>query len=144
MVETLHNRDVVKNNKLETRCCKSDFDACRMRNRHCKNKTYHGASQRFSRSLRLLFLLFIAFNSITFFIEGVSCNSHPEDFYKLLELTPQCSKADIKKSYRRLSKKYHPDKNMGDEQAAEHFKKITRAYEVLSDDEKRQIYSQGG
>lgn len=58
-------------------------------------------------------------NSVTFFLEGVSCNSHPEDFYKLLELTPQASKSDIKKAFRRLSKKYHPDKNKGDETAAD-------------------------
>lgn len=43
-----------------------------------------------------------------------------------------------------MSKRYHPDKNKGDETAADMFKKINRAYEVLSDDEKRQIYNQGG
>jgi DnaJ-class molecular chaperone len=43
-----------------------------------------------------------------------------------------------------LSKKYHPDKNPGDEQAADHYKKINRAYEVLSDDDKRQVYDNGG
>ena len=137
MVETLHNQDVVKNNKPETRSMESGIDACRLRKRQSKSKSYRGASQRYSHTFRLLFLLFLALNSITFFLEGVSCNSHPDDFYKLLELTPQCSKAEIKKAYRKLSKKYHPDKNKGDEQAAEHFKKITRAYEVLSDDEKR-------
>jgi curved DNA-binding protein CbpA len=78
---------------------------------------------------------------MTLFLEGVSCNSQTENYYQLLELTPQASKAEVKKAFRRLSKKYHPDKNPGDEQAAEQMRKIGRAYEVLSDDEKRQVYN---
>lgn len=64
--------------------------------------------------------------------------------YQVLEVTPQASKSDIKKAFRRLSKIYHPDKNKGDEDAGEKFKKINRAYEVLADDEKRQVYNHGG
>ena len=50
------------------------------------------------------------------------------------------SKAEIKKAWRKLSMKYHPDKNPGDEKAADYYKKINRAYEVLFNDEKRQIF----
>ena len=71
-----------------------------------------------------------------FFMEGVACSS-TTNFYELLEVPRQATKSDIKKAYRALSKKYHPDKNPGDEEAAEHFKKINRAYEVLSDDDRR-------
>ena len=71
----------------------------------------------------------------------MQCNSQVEDFYKILEVTPHASKSDIKKAFRRLSKKYHPDKNKGDEEAANHMKKINRAYEVLADDELRQVYN---
>lgn len=81
---------------------------------------------------------------LTFFISGVQCNSQMDDFYQILEVTPQASKSDIKKAFRRLSMKYHPDKNKGDEEAGEKFKKINRAYEVLSNDELRQIYNHGG
>jgi len=45
----------------------------------------------------------------------VSCQSNPNDFYSLLEIPISATKADIKKAYRNLSKKYHPDKNPGDE-----------------------------
>jgi len=77
-------------------------------------------------------------------MEGVQCQSQTDNYYALLEVRPQASKSEIKKAYRRLSMKYHPDKNPGDEQAAEHYKKINRAYEVLSNDDKRQIYDHGG
>jgi len=59
-------------------------------------------------------------------------------------VTTSATKQEIKKAYRKLSMKYHPDKNPGDEEAADHYKKINRAYEVLSDEEKRQFYDQGG
>jgi curved DNA-binding protein CbpA len=83
--------------------------------------------------------------SLIFFVEGVQCiNKNTEDFYELLEIPRTSTTADIKKSYRNLSKKYHPDKNPGDEDAATHYKKINRAYEVLSDENKRGQYDQGG
>ena len=50
-----------------------------------------------------------------FFVEGVSCRIGAEDFYELLEVPRNAEKSEIKKSYRQLSKKYHPDKNLGDE-----------------------------
>ena len=60
-----------------------------------------------------------------------------EDYYNLLKVNPRASNSEIKKAWRKLSMKYHPDKNPGDEQAAETYKKINRAYEVLSNDEMR-------
>ena len=139
MVEILHNQDGQMSNETRRKS-----DVCRLSTSASQVFLKRGQSPKHFQLLRLSLLLFIFVNSITFFLEGVSCNSQPEDFYKLLELTPQASKADIKKAFRRLSKKYHPDKNKGDETAADQFKKINRAYEVLADDEKRQIYNQGG
>ena len=82
--------------------------------------------------------------SMQFFIEGVQCKVNSDDFYGLLEVPRQATKAEIKKSYRNLSKKYHPDKNLGDESVADHYKNINRAYEVLSDDNKRQAFDTAG
>ena len=83
-------------------------------------------------------------SSGNFFLDGVQCGSSADDFYGLLEVARQATKAEIKKAYRSLSKRYHPDKNLGDEESAAHYKKINRAYEVLSDDNKRQMFDQGG
>ncbi|XP_025199083.1 dnaJ homolog subfamily B member 6-like isoform X2 [Melanaphis sacchari] len=67
------------------------------------------------------------------------------DYYSVLEVTPNASLSDIKKSYRRLALKWHPDKNPeNQEQANRMFKEISEAYEVLSDDKKRKIYNQYG
>lgn len=63
-----------------------------------------------------------------------------EDFYKLLELQRDANEQQIKKSFRNLSKKYHPDKNKGNPKAHETFIKINKAYETLLDPEKRKIY----
>ena len=62
------------------------------------------------------------------------------NFYEILEVEKNANKDDLKKSYKKLAKKYHPDLNPGDEVAEAKFKEISYAYEVLSDDEKRQIY----
>ncbi|PSK46338.1 DnaJ-related protein spj1 [Elsinoe australis] len=67
-----------------------------------------------------------------------------EDYYKLLNIDRDASDRDIKRSYRRLSKKYHPDKNPGDETVAKKFVEIADAYEALSDPELRRIYNQYG
>ena len=67
-----------------------------------------------------------------------------EDLYALLEVSRDASDAEIKKSYRNLIKKYHPDLHPGDTEAEERFKKINAAYSVLGDPEKRANYDRFG
>jgi molecular chaperone DnaJ len=66
------------------------------------------------------------------------------DYYDILGLSKGASEADIKKAYRKLAIKYHPDKNPGDKAAEEQFKEAAEAYEVLSDANKRARYDQFG
>jgi molecular chaperone DnaJ len=66
------------------------------------------------------------------------------DYYKVLDVVRSASEADIKKSYRRLAMKFHPDCNPGDHEAEEKFKEAKEAYEVLSDTQKRAVYDQYG
>lgn len=66
------------------------------------------------------------------------------DYYDILELQKNASQDDIKKAYRKKAVKYHPDKNPGDSDAEKHFKEISEAYEVLSDEKKRQMYDRYG
>ncbi|XEY27358.1 J domain-containing protein [Candidatus Uabimicrobium helgolandensis] len=63
-----------------------------------------------------------------------------KDYYDILGVSKDSSGQDIKNSYRKLAKKYHPDKNPGDEKAEKKFKEAAEAYEILSNDEKRQKY----
>lgn len=67
-----------------------------------------------------------------------------KDFYSVLGVSRTANGDEIKKAYRKLAMKYHPDKNPGDKKAEEQFKEISEAYEVLSDDKKRQMYDQFG
>jgi molecular chaperone DnaJ len=67
-----------------------------------------------------------------------------EDYYRLLNVKRNASEDEIKKAYRKLARKYHPDVNPGDKQAEERFKKISQAYEVLGDSKKREIYDNYG
>ena len=66
------------------------------------------------------------------------------DYYKILGVNKNASKEDIKKSYRKLAMKYHPDHTKGNKSAEEKFKKISEAYAVLSDKEKRKQYDTFG
>src|SRR2546425_5346019 len=67
-----------------------------------------------------------------------------EDYYSILGVARDAKEPAIKKAYRRLARKYHPDVNPGDKTAEEKFKKIQEAYNVLSDSEKRKMYDQFG
>ena len=66
------------------------------------------------------------------------------DSYQVLGINRDAQESTIKKAYRNLAKKYHPDSNAGDPQAEQKFKEITEAYSVLSDPEKRKMYDQYG
>lgn len=67
-----------------------------------------------------------------------------KDYYKILGVDKNASKDDIKKAYRKLAMKYHPDKNQGDKEAEKKFKDAAEAYEVLRDDSKRASYDRYG
>ena len=66
------------------------------------------------------------------------------DYYEVLGVEKSASLDDIKKAYRKLAIKYHPDRNPGDKEAEEKFREATEAYEILSDDQKRPLYDQYG
>ncbi len=66
------------------------------------------------------------------------------DYYEVLEITKTASTEEIKKAYRKMAIKYHPDKNPGDKSAEDKFKEAAEAYEILSDDNKRARYDQFG
>lgn len=66
------------------------------------------------------------------------------DYYEVLGVDRDVTKVELKKSYRRLAMKYHPDRNEGNKDIEEQFKEVKEAYEVLSDDQKREAYDQFG
>ncbi|NER08042.1 MAG: DnaJ domain-containing protein [Okeania sp. SIO3C4] len=66
------------------------------------------------------------------------------DYYEVLSVEKTADADDIKRAYRRLAMKYHPDRNPGDAEAEAKFKEAAEAYEVLADDQKRKIYDQYG
>src|SRR5881398_2541974 len=65
-----------------------------------------------------------------------------KDYYAALGVPKDATAADIKKTYRKLARQYHPDANKGDAAAEEKFKEISEAYDVLSDDKKRKEYDE--
>ena len=65
------------------------------------------------------------------------------DYYEVLGLSKTASQDEVKKAYRKLARKYHPDANPDDPKAEEKFKEVSSAYEVLSDAEKRKMYDLG-
>src|SRR5580693_1517072 len=67
-----------------------------------------------------------------------------EDLYIILEVGRTASVSDIKRAFRKLARRFHPDINPGDRQAEERFKRITEAYDILSDPPKRQFYDVNG
>ena len=70
--------------------------------------------------------------------------SEKRDYYEVLGVEKSASADEIKKAYRKMAMKYHPDKNPGDKEAEEKFKEANEAYEVLSDETKRATYDQYG
>lgn len=66
------------------------------------------------------------------------------DYYEILEISKNADGQEIKKAYRKLALKYHPDRNQGDKEAEEKFKQINEAYEVLSNPEKKSLYDRYG
>lgn len=66
------------------------------------------------------------------------------DYYKILEIQKNATENDIKKTYRKLARKYHPDLNPNNKESEKKFKEINEANEVLSDPEKRKKYDEYG
>ena len=66
------------------------------------------------------------------------------DYYEVLGVSKDASERDIKKAYKRLAMKYHPDRTAGDKELETKFKEVKEAYEILTDDQKRQMYDQYG
>src|SRR4249920_4015717 len=66
------------------------------------------------------------------------------DYYEVLGVNRDCTEEDLKKSYRRLAMKWHPDRNPDNPKAEEHFKEAKEAYEILTDGSKRAAYDQFG
>ena len=67
-----------------------------------------------------------------------------KDYYDVLGINRNADEKEIKRAYRKLAKKYHPDINPGDKEAEQKFKELTEAYNVLSDSEKKKLYDQYG
>jgi len=97
-------------------------------------------------SLLLLISLFEVSHASWWFNDNNSHSASKSDgkYYNILGVDQNASTSEIKKAYKKLSKKYHPDKNPGDKEAEKKFVELSEAYEVLQDSEKRKIYDQFG
>ena len=83
----------------------------------------------------------ILFFGIIFLLQIILCE---KDLYRVLEIKRSATQAEIKKKYREMTRKYHPDRNQGDEKAKDKFSEVAEAYEVLSKANKRKLYDRGG
>ena len=70
--------------------------------------------------------------------------SAKRDYYEVLGVSRNADEAQIKKAYRKLAKKYHPDTNAGDANAEQKYKEVTETYTILSDQERRKLNGQFG
>src|SRR3954464_1415274 len=78
------------------------------------------------------------------FVRMENKNMAKRDYYEVLGVNRDASEEDIKKAYRKLAMKWHPDRNPDNPKAEEHFKEAKEAYEVLTDAQKRAAYDQFG
>jgi DnaJ-related protein SCJ1 len=81
------------------------------------------------------------FIGIVLILNKVLCD---KDLYKIMGLPRNASQNEIKRKYRELTRKYHPDKNQGNKDASAKYVEVNEAYEVLSDPQKRRKYDRGG
>ena len=70
--------------------------------------------------------------------------ANKRDYYEVLGVSRNATETEIKKAYRRMAMKYHPDRNPDDQQAEEQFKEVQESYDVLSNERKRSAYDQFG
>ncbi|CAL6368185.1 unnamed protein product [Bathycoccus prasinos] len=106
--------------------------------RRCRSKKLIGRKK--SSSLIVLLLTTLLLLSVSFVAEF----AHAKDYYSILGVARGAPESQIKRAYRKLALKYHPDKNPGDDKAKSKFEELSNAYEVLTDEEKRQIYDRHG
>ncbi|KAI1000021.1 hypothetical protein K3495_g8180 [Podosphaera aphanis] len=111
------------------------FDGCKL----CTREFIVRDGRRQSKSVKMR-VLSISFILLCIF-QIVAC---VEDFYQLLGVDRKASDQDIKRAYHKLSKKYHPDKNLGNKEAKQKFVEVAEAYEGLSNPEYRKIYDVHG
>lgn len=98
---------------------------------------------RFNEGYSKMWVKFLCLLIITMLFDTIAAEQN-RDFYKILEIKKNAKAEEIKKAYRKLTLKYHPDKNQGDDGAKKMFHDVADAYEVLSDADKRRKYDRCG